>query len=145
METIVYLIVVFLVLPILLCLSVFFILKKIFGVKKLRTNLIVSSVILIIIGVYTYEKLRFISSYKSPNKKYELIVKREELISDFIPTMPGQGGLGDKSVIVILKCNGKEINRSKETILYQSLEIEWYLDENKVNYTRPKYFKLLEK
>ncbi len=145
MEIVVYLIIIFLILPMVLFLSVFFILKKIFGAKKAKRIFIISSVVLLIIGIYTYEKSRFISSNKSPNNKYELIVKREELISNFIPVMPGQGGLGDKSVIVILKCNGKEINRSEESFLYQSLEIEWHLDENKVNYTGIDYFELLEK
>ncbi len=112
----------------------------------MRRKQIFVLLILVVIGFgYTiYEKMKFISSHKSPNNKYELIIKRTELISNFIPTMPGQGGIGDKFVIAILRYNGREINRSQETFLYQSLEIKWDLKQNKVHYTRLNYFTLLE-
>lgn len=145
MIIIVYVIILFFILPITVIGIVFSIVKKTFGVKKAKMFSLIASLSLIITGSYTYEKLKFISSHKSPNNKYELIIKRENLISSFIPAIPGQGGVGDKSVIVILKHKGKEINRSKESLLYQNIDIYWNLKENKVGYAKPNYFELLEK
>ncbi len=116
-----------------------------FRIRAIKIISITLLALLLIVGKRTYKKMRFVSSYKSPNKKYELVIKRAELISNFIPAMPGQGGLGAKSIIVILKCKGKEINRSQESLLYQDLEIKWNLKQNKVYYSRPHYFDLLEK
>ncbi len=115
-----------------------------FRIKVIKIIFITLLIFLLIAGKYIYEKMRFISSYTSPNKKYELVIKRTELISNLIPAMPGQGGLGDKFIIVILKYKGKEINRSQESLLYQNLEIKWDLKQNKVYYSRPYYFYLLE-
>jgi len=144
MDLIIYLILIYLIFPVGIIITVFFILKKIFGIKVVKIIFIISTVFLLIIGMYTYEKMRIISSHKSPNNKYELVIKQTEFISNFIPAMPGQGGVGDKSVIAILKHKGKEIHSSEENFLYQSLEVEWNLKQNQVHYTRIDYFNLLE-
>ncbi len=144
MELIIYLIFTYLILPIGIIIAVFFILKKIFGIKVVKIIFIVFSVFSLITGMYISEKMRIISSHKSPNNKYELVIKRIELISSFIPAMPGQGGIGDISVIAVLEHKGKEIQSSEESFLYQSLVIKWDLKQNKVNYTRIGYFNLLE-
>lgn len=88
--------------------------------------------------------MRIISTRQSLNNQYELVIKQTDIISRFIPVMPGQRGLGDKSVIAVLKHNGKVIESSEDEILYQSLNIEWNLKQNEIYYTKLNYFNLLE-
>ena len=88
--------------------------------------------------------MRIISTHKSPDNKYELVIKQTGLYSSFITLMPGQGGVGDKSVMAILKHNGKAIDNSEDEFLYQSLNIEWDLKQNEVYFTKLKHFNLLE-
>jgi len=144
MDLLIYLIFKYIIFPIGIIITVFFILKKIFGIKVVKIIFIVFSVFLLIIGMYISKKMRTISSHKSPNNKYELVIKQTELYSNYIPKMPGQGGLSDRSVIAILKHKGKEIHRSEENFLYQSLYVEWNLKQNEVHYTKIEYFNLLE-
>ena len=50
---------------------------------------------------YIYDKSLILKTYESPDGKYELIIKNDRGI--FASTMPGDGGLGNCLVKVILK------------------------------------------
>ncbi len=98
-------------------------------------------VIFIGVGLYFYNSLNKLATYQSPDGKYELIIK--DNTSFFELVMPGQGGLGSKSILVILKdSNGKIIGKSKSNsncgIFYDSVEVEWDLKNEQVWYGRAK-------
>ncbi len=104
--------------------------------------------LLLIIVYFThhfYQKSRVMATYKSPDGKYELIIKRDRNI--FTPTMPGDGGIDSTPIVLLLKdTKGKMIAISSDkpecNILFGNLKIEWKLENAMVKYATARYIKL---
>lgn len=100
----------------------------------------------VIAGNYFYNSLLYIETYHSPDGNYELIVKREGL-GLFTSTMPGDGGAGSSSVVVILKsADGKVIGTSNNipngNTIMDSISVEWDIENDWVWYGRGKAINL---
>lgn len=77
----------------------------------------------------------------SPDKSFYLELYKEQMLWAF----PGSGS--DHMATIILKNkNGKILNyvssNSDKAILYSDIEIEWYIEERKVRYSRSLFFEL---
>lgn len=106
---------------------------------------ILLAIIPIGVGIYFYFAQQNITKYNSPDGNYILIVKKDK--SFFKNTMPGDGGIGNIPVIVILKdSHGKIVGKSSSnpdcSIFDSSIEIEWDLVNNQVWYGRGKTINL---
>ncbi len=58
--------------------------------KKIAIVLILLIGIILYAGYNLYEHMVTVSVHKSPDSKFELIIQKESLINDFIPTAPGR-------------------------------------------------------
>ena len=107
--------------------------------------------ILLIIGtcialsLYFCNSQKELATYRSPDGKYELIIKNRR--SFFETTMPGAGGAGSLPVEVILKnSNGKVIGKSSVNsdcgLFYDSVVVLWDIEEGYVSYGRAKTINL---
>ncbi len=110
--------------------------------EKIAIVLILLIGIILYTGYVLHEQMVTVSVHKSPDSKFELIIQKESLINDFIPTAPGNGGISNKPVIAILKYRGRTIDKSEDIFLYMSLDVKWDIENKKVYYTRIDYFKL---
>ena len=94
-----------------------------------------------IAGIYLYNSNMYLATYQSPSGNYELVIKNDRGL--FEMTMPGDGGMGSMPVIVILKDkNGKIIGKSNDNdrceIFYDSIDIQWDEDNERVWYGKSK-------
>jgi len=108
--------------------------------KVIITLIILGS--LVSAGIYFYNAQKKLETYESPDKKYQLIVINARSL--FEVTMPGDGGVGSMVVEIILEdANGNIIGKSSSNtdcgILYESVEVVWYIEENLVSYGRGKF------
>lgn len=97
------------------------------------------------LGLYFYNSQKKITTYRSPDDKYELIIKSNR--GFFETTMPGDGGIGSLPVEVILKgSNGKIIGKSSDNpdcgLFYDSIEVIWNIENEFVSYGRSKTINL---
>ncbi len=98
----------------------------------MKRRIIVISIILALAGRAIFADEFMFSEY-SPDKQYrvEVYIKR----NFFSISMPGQGGLSNRGVVVVLKNKwGLIIGKSSGecNVLYDSVEIEWDYDSNLV-------------
>ncbi|MDR2151950.1 MAG: hypothetical protein LBO72_03930 [Helicobacteraceae bacterium] len=83
----------------------------------------------------------FMYSKTSPNGEHTIEVYTERRAF----AMPGDGGIGSRSAIIVLKDkNGKIIGRSNDecSVFYYDVDIEWDYPNNEVNFARARSINL---
>ncbi|RBW62935.1 hypothetical protein DS884_01065 [Tenacibaculum sp. E3R01] len=113
-------------------------------VKFIYNVLFIVILSIVVLGICFYNSMIFLKSYKSPDGKFELIIKRSDL--DFLTsTMPGDSS--SFYVEIVLKDpHGRGIgstrNNNNCAIFKDSIEVHWDMENNEVRYGRGKTINL---
>ncbi len=112
-------------------------------VKLIYKVLFIVTLSTVVLGICFYNSMTFLKSYKSPDGKFELIIKRNDL-HFFTSTMPGDGS--SYYVEIVLKdAQGRVIGSTSNNncaIFKDSIDVHWDMKNNEVRYGRGKTINL---